>query len=264
MQEGDSRYFAAEPVSKTLSVTPANQVISFSTINNVNELVGSFNLIATSSSGLPVAFTTPDTDKIKITNNTATILAPGKVTISALQEGNINYIAANQINQKICINPQKPSFTSSGLGTETVTLVSSSFNGNQWYKNDQPINGQVSNGLSINTNGVYKLKVTIDGCSSEFSDPFTFLITEVEDRETVSSFKIYPNPVRNELTIQLPKASTQETSELSIFDQTGRLMINERIRGKEQVIPVDQLSPGSYLIRVSNEKQFVYRRFIKQ
>jgi hypothetical protein len=263
-QDGNDQYFAAEPVSRTLTIEPANQIITFSVLNDVTESAGSFNLSATSTSGLPVTFTTSELDKITITGSTATIKAPGNVTITAVQNGNTNYNAATSVSQTICINPKKPGFTSSGIGTETVTLTSSSLDGNQWYKNDQPLSGQTSPALVINSNGVYKLRVTKENCSSEFSDEFTFVITDINDKDTSHEISLYPNPVKHELQIILPQGKNGELTDVTIFDMNGKEACVILLNGKYGIVDIEGLLPGTYLMKVSKGDKITYKRFIKQ
>lgn len=259
-----NRALAESEIGQLYTAIKQGQTITFNTLSTIEETIGKFTLSATATSGLPVSFTSSNISRLTITGNTATIIAPGSVTITAQQDGNANYSSASPASQTICIFPKKPTYATAGLGTESVLLTSSSATGNQWYKNDQPMIDKTSNTLTITTNGIYKLKVTIDGCASEFSDPFTFLITEADNRETTSLFTIYPNPVRNQLNVKLPLAKPYEISELMVFDQTGRLVVREQVTGSEGVVSVGHFSPGTYLIRVNQERQVIYRRFIKQ
>ena len=62
------------------------QSLTFAQPSDVNQSAGSFQLVATATSGLPVTFSSPDTDKIRIDGNQVTILKPGKITVTASQD----------------------------------------------------------------------------------------------------------------------------------------------------------------------------------
>ncbi|MFM7857715.1 MAG: choice-of-anchor tandem repeat GloVer-containing protein, partial [Flammeovirgaceae bacterium] len=73
------------PSSKTNQLA---QIITFENIPQKYFGDSNFVLTATSTSGLPVAFTSSDPSIISITNNVATILKAGTVTLYAKQSGN--------------------------------------------------------------------------------------------------------------------------------------------------------------------------------
>ncbi|MGA2296669.1 MAG: T9SS type A sorting domain-containing protein [FCB group bacterium] len=55
------------------------------------------------------------------------------------------------------------------------TLISSSYQGNQWYKDGILINGAKGSTLNATVNGKYSVRVTLNGCPSPFSDEFDFI-----------------------------------------------------------------------------------------
>ncbi|WP_299125319.1 MBG domain-containing protein [uncultured Tenacibaculum sp.] len=81
--------------TETLTINKANQVITFGALSNVTYGDTSFNLTATSDSGLGVTYSSSDTSVATISGNTVTIVGTGSTTITANQVGNINYNAAN-------------------------------------------------------------------------------------------------------------------------------------------------------------------------
>jgi Flp pilus assembly secretin CpaC len=60
-----------------------------------------FVLAATVNSGLPVTFASSNPNILSISGNTATVLAKGKVTITASQKGNGKYNQAASIVREI-------------------------------------------------------------------------------------------------------------------------------------------------------------------
>ena len=76
------------------------------------------------------------------------------------------------------------------------------------------------------------------------------------------SFEMYPNPVSDELNIQLPSGS--EKAEVSIFDYTGRLVSSKTISSNDTSIDVQSISNGIYIIRVASNTKIGVQRFIKK
>ena len=186
------------------------------------------------------------------------------MTIKASQEGNINYKATEVVSQPICILPKKASITASGIGTSNTALTSSSTGGNQWYRNGMPLIGATGPSLTIDATGLYTVKVTIEGCSSDFSDPFNFIITDVVDPEQAISLSLYPNPVGQVLRIRLTGKKEDEPSELTVYDFSGRLMSQQTMKGGEASILIGQYSSGSYVLLVSSKAFTLNTRFVKQ
>jgi hypothetical protein len=78
-------------------------------------------------------------------------------------------------------------------------------------------------------------------------------VTGIAD-EISRSFKVYPNPVRNLLTIESPVA----VSKAAITDMSGReLLISIPVNG---VIDVSGLLPGLYILKLQAGDEFVYTK----
>ncbi|MBP5259181.1 MAG: T9SS type A sorting domain-containing protein [Paludibacteraceae bacterium] len=67
---------------------------------------------------------------------------------------------------------------------------------------------------------------------------------------------LYPNPVRNELTVTGPEAGDA----LLVYDLAGRKQMEVKAAEGETILPVSGLEPGTYLLRT--EKTVL--RFVKQ
>ena len=73
---------------------------------------------------------------------------------------------------------------------------------------------------------------------------------------------IYPNPVKDELRINLPY--TGSVSEIKIVNVQGETVKRFTTRENTVIIPVSNLSPGNYYLRVTNESNTYTRTFMKQ
>jgi len=76
------------------------------------------------------------------------------------------------------------------------------------------------------------------------------------------SFDMYPNPVSDMLTVQLPIGT--EKAEVSIFDYTGRLVSLKTISSNDATIDIQSISKGIYMIRVATNTKIGVQRFIKK
>lgn len=85
-----------------------SQTITFSAIPNKVYGAASFDLDATASSGLPVTYSSSNTDVATISGNTVTIVGAGQVTITAAQEGNTSYKPASSVERVLNVYPDVP------------------------------------------------------------------------------------------------------------------------------------------------------------
>jgi hypothetical protein len=100
--------------SDEFNVIKSSQTISFGSLPNVSYGVGPITLEATASSGLPVTYTV--TGPATVSGSTLTITGAGSVTVTASQEGNIDYPPATSVTQSFMVGK--------ALLTVTATNVS--------------------------------------------------------------------------------------------------------------------------------------------
>lgn len=117
---GDEHYEAATPVSIELIVHKADQTVVFEL--NEAKVVGddSFELNAESSSGLNITYTSSDEAVATIEGNIVTIVGPGTTIITAFQEGNENYHAADPVEQILQVNKKSQSIAFEPIPSKTI------------------------------------------------------------------------------------------------------------------------------------------------
>lgn len=101
--------------------------------------------------------------------------------------------------------------------------------------------------------------------SQDYGETYTVYYHELDSTYTgiplapISSnpIKIYPNPVSNLLTVELPENLADAT--VSLFDITGRLQLTRQIpAGREKVvIDLSALKPGVYLLNVTVQGRII-------
>jgi hypothetical protein len=103
-EPGNSIYPVARPVTKSLVIAKAPQAITFKPASLQKYKKGrKVTLSATATSQLAVTFKSSEPKIFSISGRTATILGKGKVTITASQSGNANFLAASSVKRTITI-----------------------------------------------------------------------------------------------------------------------------------------------------------------
>jgi len=102
-QSGNWNYLPAPQVTSSFAVTSASQSISFSPMATLTPTNAPFSLYATTSSGLPVSFSSSAPSVLSISGNTATINGWGRAVVTATQGGNFGYSAATPVSQTIVV-----------------------------------------------------------------------------------------------------------------------------------------------------------------
>jgi hypothetical protein len=176
----DSLFTTSEPGVYTVIVTNGpcpsafsnpvtikqSQSITFPNPGDKNADDPSFPLGATSTSGLPITYSTTTPDQVFISGNYALLNGVvGTAKIKAQQSGNAQYNAAPPVEITFFIKavPVITWFNSNWLQTNTVS-------GNQWYKDGVAIPGATSQYLAASP-GSYTVQVTSGGYVSDFSAP---------------------------------------------------------------------------------------------
>jgi hypothetical protein len=95
-----------------------------------------------------------------------------------------------------------------------------------------------------------------DACTAFVTD----CLTGISESESFTQVELYPNPVQDQLSIQV-----QEISEVNIFDIHGNLVQSARLNGSNEAtrISVAGLAAGSYVVRLAGKKTNAVGRFVK-
>lgn len=252
-QPGNEYYLPAESVHVELVVLKVEQRISFDQM--FDKVIGDapFQLEATSTSGLPVSYSTTS-DKITINGPTITPAKTGYVTITAEQSGNDDYSAAEPVTNGFCINPQQPAITVNGM-----TLTSSSDNGNEWYLNDIKIPNAVSKTLTAQESGNYTVAVTSGQCSSERAE--NVAITGVKEGFDFA-VSLFPNPASNNVIAKVT-SSDHGSYNLSIKDALGRETLRRTLPlNVDEHIDVSAFAEGLYLVTIEHNNARTVQKLV--
>ncbi|MBI2793384.1 MAG: T9SS type A sorting domain-containing protein [Ignavibacteria bacterium] len=135
----------------------------------------------------------------------------------------------------------------------------------QWYLGDSKIQGATSRQFSPSASGLYKVEVeNSEGCKA-MSDPFQFVLqpTSVADGGSASTFRVWPNPATGQIEIHMPTGSGRAIEIVSI---TGAIQVVRNVDGgvSEEVINIEFLSAGTYVLRVRSGESIWSTLFVKQ
>jgi hypothetical protein len=147
-------------------------------------------------------------------------------------------------------SPGTPTFTQEG-----DTLISSSVNDNQWYRNDTLLKDDTSQYLITHTPGEYYVVVTneVNGCSTS-SDSMQ-IRTGIDQVSVIGNqVSIYPNPFNNNVGIKI-NTSAGDISDwnLQVIDMLGRTIYNKLSLNYDNEIDLSNLSNGVYFLTVINQ-----------
>jgi len=117
-QEGNLDFNPATPVNQSFNVVKADQTITFDAIDNKTYENSPFTLVATASSGLPVAFLIVS-GPATINENTLTITGVGEIIIRTSQEGNSYFNPATSVDQSFSVIKADQTITFSTIDNKT-------------------------------------------------------------------------------------------------------------------------------------------------
>ncbi len=81
------------------------------------------------------------------------------------------------------------------------------------------------------------------------------------DFDVSSNFKIYPNPAKSTITIDLLSI---DNSNIEVFDINGRKVLSQKLNANSNNINIDNLSSGVYLFKVNSDQGSAISKVVKQ
>ncbi len=162
-----SNNYAFTFVAGTLTIGQTSQTLSFNSVVS-SKVYGDadFSLSATTSSGLPIVYTSSDPTIATIdAAGTVHILTAGSVTITASQPGNSNYSGATAVTQIISINKASLIIAANNQTTTygTVPALTLTYTGFVNNENSTSLAAQPAISTTANTNstvGIYPITVS--------------------------------------------------------------------------------------------------------
>ena len=159
-------------------------------------------------------------------------------------------------NQQITIDVGDTIIWTWGAGTHNLRATSGTESFDSGYFTG------AGNTFTYTFNQVGSTNYVCDPHAGNMNGTVTVTSTAGITKNNLLSFDMYPNPVSDMLTVQLPTGT--EKAEVSIFDYTGRLVFSKTISSNDNSIDVQSISKGIYIIRVASNAKIGVQRFIKK
>jgi len=111
----------------------------------------------------------------------------------------------------------------------------------------------------------YKKNDTVKWSNPFYNDCFINIVLSINDsQKSTADILIFPNPVTNELTINLPKNNDCDYT-ISIFDLTGKIVFKQNYESIDNtVINTSELTNSFYLMQIKLADKIYWTNFIKQ
>jgi hypothetical protein len=136
----------------------------------------------------------------------------------------------------------------------------------------------------INKNGITQFRLStsdenlltfFNGDTTAFEGPYldiyydtTAIISGVTNKQNINNtLSVFPNPVKNEITVQVNKEWLYSKSVINIYNTQGAIVYTtellRNILQQEFKLDVSQLAAGGYFISIENEQTKSVGSFIK-
>jgi len=157
----------------------------------------------------------------------------------------------------------QPSITRSGI----ELTASPVFNEGriQWNLNGNAIPGATHQTYTAAENGDYTVSYfysydLIPLCISTSAKMSVISVGLSENKS--NRFAVYPNPLKNEITVDLKELTGPTT--VTVFDYSGRKLVEKEISNALQKLDLGFLSNGVYVIQLRNPEGVFTKRIVKQ
>lgn len=204
-----------------------------------------------------------------ITGNPGNITSTGTGTskiVGELAAGTYTFTVTNAsgctstASSEVVINAQPATPETPVVTINENVLHSNATTGNQWYNHDGIIAGATEQNYTATATGNYYVIVSNANCSSNSSNIIQYILSGVEDSESDLNLKVYPNPVADELKIEI-KGSIGITY-FEIINSNGNVVSSGNFT-ETTSIKTSDLSSGIYLVKFENNNSVKLRRIVK-
>lgn len=99
-----------------------------------------------------------------------------------------------------------------------------------------------------------------------FVDDFSFgFAAGLDELALQEAFRIYPNPVSGDMTIELDREVMEEGfDQVFVMDNMGRVIMSYQLDDTHKTLDLSSLSKGLYLVRLTNGTEQTTRKVLKQ
>ncbi|WCO02693.1 leucine-rich repeat domain-containing protein [Psychroserpens ponticola] len=265
-------------LSSLNSLSLGNNILSGTIPSELSNLTSlySFEVFNNNLSGpLPewTSFDNPEYVSIDLRNNYYTFSDLEPLVNNGITYGSLQYSPQNTLDDEEEITSPPGVDISLDVNDTDINRDSQAPSPNnvyQWHKDNVAISGANANTYTIvnaqeSDSGVYHCEITnplVPDLTVVRADINVTVDSNLntEDFEN-ESFKIFPNPASNWLSI---KTNSNINTNAKVFDINGKLLFEKQLTSEVTAIAVDQLASGVYLIHINIDGKTATKRFIKQ
>jgi hypothetical protein len=248
------------------------------TINIVTEIIPTINIVASQTnicSGTNVSFTA---------NATGGGVNPNyqwKVNANNVGSNNPNYnyqpedgdqVTCDYTSSESCASPSLVSSTNLTMNVTDTPSGNVSVSGNtisaeqsgasyQWINcgtGNTNITGATQQTYTPTNSGNYAVRLSIGNCITT-SECTTVNIVGLDDKFQ-NPFKIYPNPANEKLFVSI---ENNDLFSISLSEINGKLIFNKKDLSNLEILDIDKLIPGFYLLKLETSSKSYYQQVIK-
>ena len=235
-------------VGANFTITPAAQTITW-TQNIVAGCDGSstVELTATSSSGLPVSYTSGNTAIATINGVNLQIVGRGTVNVTATQAGSTNYLPATNVVLPVVVS-QPNLIVKQFSDIIFFDNSSNSYSNYQWFKDGVAVAGATKQYFKENGN----LKGTYHATALRNGALITTCVLVLNETNPEFYIKVYPNPVVIGNTFEAE--TTLATSSLigakiQLYTSSGVLVSETNVNSAKTTVNAPN-TQGIYIVRL--------------
>ena len=258
--------------------TPANLAVLVNPVPGAAQMISGASAVCTGSTG--VLFSVPAVANAMTylwTLPAGCSVSLGTLTDSILVDfsndatsGNIRVYANNLCGNGIP-SPDYPVMVIPVPQTPIIiqqgdSLISDAPAGNQWYNETGVIPGAIAESYYPPENGRYMDVVTINGCSSAYSNWFNFVESGIENK-LIHAVKIFPNPADEVLQINLTLSNTCNKIIINLLSITGakvQTLVLEKCRAGifTANLPCSYIPNGIYGLLIEAGTEIVSQKIV--
>ncbi|HRH50986.1 MAG TPA: T9SS type A sorting domain-containing protein [Panacibacter sp.] len=173
----------------------------------------------------------------------------------------------------ISINTSATSNTVNASNPDTLSVPAIPGATYQWYKNGNAIPGATSNVRITTKAGNYYCIIDNGPCQIQSRNkritlaptPFA-AVSETDDvTATATAVNVYPNPVKDRFTLNIPATKNYNDYQARITDANGRSILSKKVNAGSQIIQLPRgTAPGLYLLQVTGGNETVNIKLLVQ
>ncbi len=260
-QSGNELYEPAKNVELSFEViAKTTQTISFEKKKKKTLADKTVTLSAAATSGLPITYQIVS-GPATVNSNVVTLTGTGRVIIKAVQNGNADFLAANEIIQEFCVIPPKP-IISMNASNNWILEVNADKN-LQWYFNGTKVENGTKSTLLTTQNGQYKVEVfnSDASCGSNTSDIFQLQLLILANEDDKSKIiKVFPNPADDWVIIE--SENSLKINSIKLYNLQGSLLYAAEKAELPHKIKIQHSWQGNVLLEIKTHDKTYLKKLV--